>query len=130
MSMFTKEVTAVALGGAFGSVMRLLLSRWIEMIIPYAALPWGIIAVNIVGCFFIGVVYGVVELKLLLNPLWRSGLIIGVLGGFTTFSSFSVDTFAFLQKGELSLAIFNIVISVIVCLLATFLGYSAIRFVL
>lgn len=122
MNFLLKEIIAVAIGGAFGSVARLLLSRWVQLIIPFEQLPWGIIAVNIIGCFFIGVLYGIFELKLLLNPVWRAGLVIGILGGFTTFSSFAIDTVVFLQKGAYFTAISNIFLSVVLCLFATLVG--------
>lgn len=122
MNLLSKEILVVAIGGAFGSVARLLLSRSVQILMPFESLPWGIIIVNIVGCFVIGVVYGIFELKMLMNPLWRVGLIVGILGGFTTFSSFSLDTFYFLLRGEIISALLNIFISVGVCLLATVLG--------
>lgn len=124
MNILYKEISVVALGGAIGSVVRLLLSRSVQALLPYATLPWGIIFCNILGCFLIGVLYGVFELKLLLNPLWRAGLVIGILGGFTTFSSFSIDTVVFLQKGDFHAAFMNIFISVVICLLATLLGVT------
>jgi fluoride exporter len=120
----------VAVGGAFGSVARLLLSRCIQFVVPYEGLPWGIITVNIVGCFLIGILYAVFQHHLLLSPLWRVGLIVGVLGGFTTFSSFSLDTFHFLLQGEFFSAISNVFISVAFCLLATALGVWCINFLM
>lgn len=122
MSLLSKEILVVAIGGAIGSVARLLLSRSVQIAMPYENLPWGIIVVNILGCFLVGVLFGFFELKLLMNPLWRVGLMIGILGGFTTFSSFSLDTFHFLARGEVFLALSNIFISVGVCLMATFFG--------
>ena len=126
MSILYKEISVVAVGGAMGSVARLLLSRGVQAFFPYAELPLGIIAVNILGCFLIGFLYGIFELKLLINPVWRAGLVIGILGGFTTFSSFSIDTVVFLQKGAYHAALMNVFITVIVCLLATLFGiYSS-----
>jgi len=123
MDMLWMEIGVVALGGAIGSVARLLLSRLIQAWIPYEQLPWGIIVVNIVGCFLIGILYGIFEHNLLVNPIWRAGLVIGVLGGFTTFSSFSLDTFAFFHKGLPFLALSNVAISLLYCLMATALGF-------
>lgn len=122
MNLLSKEILVVAIGGAFGSVARLLLSRFVQILMPFEGLPWGIIVVNIVGCFAIGIVYGFFELKMLMNPLWRVGLIVGILGGFTTFSSFSLDTFHFLLRGEIFSALLNVLISVGICLLATVFG--------
>lgn len=122
MNLLSKEILVVAIGGSIGSVARLLLSRLMQILIPFQALPWGIITVNILGCFLIGILYGFFEFKFLINPLWRAGLMIGILGGFTTFSSFSLDTFHFLLRGEFFSAFSNIFISVAFCLLATTLG--------
>jgi CrcB protein len=122
MNLLSKEICVVAIGGAFGSVCRLLLSRWVQILLPYENLPWGIIIVNVLGCFLIGIIYGIFECKMLISPVWRAGLMIGILGGFTTFSSFSLDTVHFLLKGETFLAISNILISVAVCLFATLFG--------
>lgn len=128
MNLLSKEILVVAIGGSIGSVARLLLSRFIQAIMPFAALPWGIITVNILGCFLIGILYGVFEFKLLIGPLWRAGLMIGILGGFTTFSSFSLDTFHFLLRGEFFSAVSNVFISVAFCLLATTLGAWLVAF--
>ncbi|PIZ03436.1 MAG: fluoride efflux transporter CrcB [Gammaproteobacteria bacterium CG_4_10_14_0_8_um_filter_38_16] len=122
MNLFSKEMMVVAVGGGLGSLARFLLSRFTQALIPYAALPWGIMTVNVLGCFLIGLLYGVFEFKLLMHPLWRAGLMIGILGGFTTFSSFSIDTFYFLLRGEFFSAISNVFITVIIGLLATALG--------
>src|SRR3990167_6177928 len=99
MGVLSKEIIVVAAGGAIGSVARLLLSRTVQMLLPYENLPWGIICVNVLGC-----------------------LIIGVLGGFTTFSSFSLDTIVFLQKGAMFAAFSNVMISLVYCFSATILG--------
>lgn len=131
MTLLSKEILVVALGGAFGSVARLLLSRTVQLLIPYAELPWGIIAVNILGCFIIGFLYVFFHTHWLSNTLWRTGLIVGVLGGFTTFSSFTLDTVVFLQKTEYFAAASNIFLSVTLCLLATLVGiWTASLFIL
>lgn len=122
MSLLSKEIFVVAVGGALGSVARLLLSRSIQMLLPYENLPWGIIFVNVLGCFFIGILYAYFQHHMLLDTLWRAGLIIGVLGGFTTFSSFSLDTIVLIHKGALFSAFSNVTISIVYCLSATIIG--------
>ena len=122
MSVFSKEIIVVAIGGAFGSVARLLLSRTVQTLLPYENLPWGIICVNVLGCFLIGVLYSLFQFHILENLVWRAGLIIGVLGGFTTFSSFSLDTVVLLQKGLMFAAFSNVMISLVYCLSATIVG--------
>jgi CrcB protein len=127
MNILSEEVTVVAIGGAIGSVARFMLSRFVQIWVPYPALPWGIIIVNLIGCFSFGVLYSVFEMNWVTHPLWRAGLLIGVLGGFTTFSSFSFDTFHLIHKGEMLYAFYNIFISVLGCLVATCAGYYAMR---
>lgn len=122
MNLLPKEIIVVAIGGAFGSVCRFLLSRFVQIIIPFQQLPWGIIFVNILGCFCIGILFALFSHQLLLNPLWRAGLVIGILGGFTTFSSFSLDTIHLLMRGSVMLALSNVLISLVACLSATALG--------
>lgn len=122
MNLLSKEILVVAVGGAFGSLCRFLLSRWVQVIVPYANLPWGIIIVNILGCFCIGVLFAIFSHHAIENPLWRAGLIIGILGGFTTFSSFSLDTISLLMRGSVALALSNVLISIVVCLSATAFG--------
>lgn len=121
-NLLFKEISVVAIGGALGSVARLLLARGIQIFLPFEALPWGIITTNIVGCFCIGALYALFQAHYILNPLWRVGLVIGILGGFTTFSSFSLDTMVFLYKGNFHAAMMNVFISITCCLLATAVG--------
>jgi len=108
------------LGGAIGSALRFLLAssidRWTGVVFP-----WGTILVNIVGCFFIGLVAGLTssDSPLMISPVIRTFIMIGILGGFTTFSSFSLQTISLMQEGEWLWAGGNVLISVFVCLVAT-----------
>lgn len=117
-----EEVGVIAVGGAIGSVSRFGLSSVIQRLFPYPDLPWGIIFCNVLGSFLIGVLFRLFEAHYIVNPLWRTGLVIGLLGGFTTFSSFSLDSIYLLQTGAYFAAMSNIVISVIGCLMATLFG--------
>ena len=129
MNLLFKEILVVMVGGGLGSTVRLLLSRWVTTVMPYENLPWGIIVVNILGCFCIGVLYVLFSSYFLENTLWRVGLIVGVLGGFTTFSSFSLDTIHLVEKGMPALAVFNVLISLICCLSATSFGVWLARWI-
>ncbi len=120
MPMFIKFLI-VAGGGALGATFRWLLSQWLERIMPHA-FPWGIFACNMLGSFAIGILGGLIILRGELDTLWRFFLIIGLLGGFTTFSSFSFDTVRLLQSGEITTAFWNVGASVVCCLLATYIG--------
>ena len=113
----------IALGGAIGSVARALVAR----AIPPGALPWGTIATNVAGSLLIGWLMG----RLL--PLSEGGVraysfwVVGVCGGFTTFSTFSWQTVEQMQKGQWGAAAANVVLSVILCLGATWLGWRLAR---
>lgn len=122
MNLLFKEYLAVAFGGAFGSMMRFGVSRWIQSITHHTDYPWGIFVVNVSGCFVMGILYGFLIHRLALGPLWRAGILIGILGGYTTFSSFSMDTIVLLQSGAYSSAALNAILSLICCLVATTLG--------
>lgn len=90
-----------------------------------SAFPYGTLAVNIVGCFIIGLVMGSMQERFLAHPSLRVFLTIGILGGFTTFSSFSYETIAMLKDGEFAYASLNIVASLLCCIMGTWIGLIA-----
>ena len=116
------EIIAVGIAGAFGAIARFGLSRWIQSFSVLQTFPWGIFVCNLLGCLLIGIFYGALEFRQLLGPIWRAAIMIGFLGGFTTFSSFTLDTFHLLQTGDIFSAFSNIFINVLLCLLATAVG--------
>ena len=116
----------VALGGALGSVARFWLSGAIA--VRYGAtFPYGTLVVNVVGSFVIGllVALNLPDGRFLLAPPARAFFMIGVCGGFTTFSSFSLETYALALEGEWLRAAANILCSVVLCLFAVALGQLA-----
>jgi CrcB protein len=114
----------VMAGGALGSAARFWLSTAVADKIG-ESFPLGTLVVNVTGSFIIGVVYGVTgpNSPLLVAPEWRIFLMMGVLGGFTTFSSFSLNTLTLLQNGQWFLAGLNAVLSVFLCLVGAWFGY-------
>lgn len=122
-----KEIIAIALGGALGSVLRFLLSSWIQSRTKAVFFPWGIFIVNVVGCWLIGILFGIWAGRMYSGVILRSGLLIGLLGGFTTFSSFTLDSMKIFQSGSYGIALLYILASVIVGILATVLGFSMIK---
>ena len=120
MKLFIKEIIAVAVGGALGSVFRFGLSRWIQGSYLGKLYSWvPICIVNILGCFIMGVLYAILVHRIGVGPVMRAAILIGLLGGFTTFSSFSMDTIALLQSGDMIAAASNVILSVSLSLLAT-----------
>jgi CrcB protein len=117
----------VALGGALGSVLRYWLA---ELFYAYGPrnFPYGILTVNIMGCFLIGFFSIWLVSKFGSSHLmWRAAIMVGVLGGFTTFSSFSLDVVGFFEQGMLLKAFGYIALSLLTCLLATYFGILAAR---
>jgi CrcB protein len=114
----------IALGGAIGSVARYWIALW--MLPVSQSLPWGTILINILGSFAIGF-FGTLTIQGGRYPapeLWRLFFMVGVCGGFTTFSSFSLQTFDLLRAGAPMRAIINMTVSVVLCLAAVSLGYA------
>ena len=116
----------VAVGSALGGVLR----YWCSGLIAHGfgeTFPWGTLFVNVAGSLVIGLVAAVTgpDGRLLVGGTARQFVMLGVLGGFTTFSSFSLQTLTLLQGGEWSRAVGNVVLSVLLCLGGAWLGYAA-----
>jgi CrcB protein len=116
----------IALGGALGSVARYALSGAVARMLG-ETFPWGTIIVNVTGCFVIGVLAVTTgpEGRVLTPPDVRQFLLIGVCGGYTTFSSFSLQTLNLIRGGEMAGAAGNIGVSVIACMVAVWIGAVA-----
>ena len=115
----------VALGGALGSVGRYWLSGLIANLFG-STFPWGTIIVNITGCLFIGFFNTATgtEGRWLVSPAARTFFMIGICGGYTTFSSFSLQTLNLVNDGEWLYASANILFSVVLCLAGVWLGHA------
>lgn len=118
-----KVLLLVAAGGALGSVARYLMSGWISHSTVASRFPWGTFAVNTIGCLLAGLAVGYL-LRADAGADTRVFVFAGLLGGFTTFSAFGVETVALMRKGELLIASANVVGSVTVALAALWLGMA------
>ena len=116
----------IGCGGFLGSVSRFLVGAFVQGRFGGAAFPWGTLAVNALGCLLIGAVSQLAEGRGLFGDYSRSFLVIGVLGGFTTFSAFGNETANLLRDGQLGLAALNAVAQVTLGLLCVFLGRLAV----
>ena len=116
----------IAVGGALGSLARFAASSWVANWFGQT-LPWGTLIVNISGSFVIGVFATLTgpDGRMLVSGDVRQFVMVGICGGYTTFSSFSLQTLTLVQDGELIQAGGNIIGSVTLCLLAVWLGYVA-----
>ncbi len=122
-----KILLLIGTGSFIGGVSRYLLSQFIQNK-SLTTFPFGTLSVNIIGCLLIGVVYGIAD-KGNMSPEMRLFFATGLLGGFTTFSAFSNDTVALIHSGQYNYAITYILSSVVIGLVATFLGIVLTRFI-
>lgn len=120
------QILYIAVFGALGCLSRYYLSGWVYNLFG-RNFPYGTLAVNITGAYIIGLIMEFGLRSALLTPNLRIGLTIGFLGGLTTFSTFSYETFRLLEDGEFFMASQNVLISVFVCLLFTWAGIVTAR---
>jgi CrcB protein len=116
------SILFVAIGGAFGSVSRYLLGTWIQSLSKSIDFPFGTLTVNLIGCFVIGFLSQLAEARGVFTSETRALVFVGVLGGFTTFSSFGNDTINLVRDGEMFNALANVGANVILGLLLVWLG--------
>lgn len=105
-----------------GSVSRYWLGGLAQDLVPRSVLPVGTFAVNVLGCLAIGFLSELADARGFLGPDTRAFLIVGLLGGFTTFSAFANETFNAMRDGSFGLALANVLLSVSLCLLAVWAG--------
>jgi CrcB protein len=116
----------IAVGGAFGAISRFWITTNVDKL--YAATyPWGTFIVNLIGCFFIGLLFVLFSEKISLADDVRSLLVVGFLGAMTTFSTFSLDALLLIEQGQYGIAFSYLLGSVVVCLIATFVGINIAR---
>jgi fluoride exporter len=115
----------IGIGGFAGAVMRYLVSGWVQQSSKSIAFPFGTLAVNVLGCLAIGGLSYLADARGLLHADLRLLLIVGLLGGFTTFSTFGNETMNLLRDGELLIALTNVGVNVVLCLAAVWAGRAA-----
>ncbi len=116
------QIIAVALGGSFGAVVRLLVSsgiyQWLGREFPY-----GTLVVNVIGSFLLGLLAESLMLQRITIAFdYRAAILVGFIGAFTTFSTFSLETFYLIEQGNLTKAAMNILVSVTACVFAIWIG--------
>lgn len=119
-----QEVLLVGAGGFLGASLRFMVSGLVQRLDPVGSFPYGTLSVNVLGCLVIGFLGGLADARHVLGPSARLITIIGVLGGFTTFSTFAYETLALLRDGENLRAGANILTSFGICMVSVWLGYA------
>lgn len=117
-----KTLLLVGLGGGVGSIIRYMAGLYVHRYFP-STFPWGTLAVNVIGCFLIGLFMGLSDRSTGLDPNWRLLLVVGFCGGFTTFSALSMESIDLLQNNQAMTAFLYIGLSVVVGLSATLTGF-------
>ncbi len=113
---------AVLIGSAIGGLCRYSLSNLVYFLIKEPTFPYANFIINVSGSFLIGFLAELFDTRVMVSPVLRIALLTGVLGGYTTFSSFSFETYALMRDGEMMRGIVNAAGSVLIGLLAVFLG--------
>lgn len=114
-----KNLLLVGLGGSLGSMIR----YGTSLLIRSKLFPFATLSVNIIGCFIIGLVFAMSIKEESISDNWKLFLATGICGGFTTFSAFSLENLGLLQSGRIGIAMIYIILSIVLGIAATFLGY-------
>lgn len=117
------KIMMLAAGGAIGTLLRYSVSGLTHRVMT-GMFPWGTLAVNLIGSFIIGLLWGLFEIQNI-SSNFRTFLFVGILGGFTTFSTFALESLHLMRDGEMKLALSNVLASNILGILLVFAGFAA-----
>lgn len=116
------QLLLIGLGGFVGAILRYVLGGLVQSGVSGSAFPWGTLSINLLGCFGIGLLAELSEARGFLRPEMRGFLMVGILGGFTTFSAFANETVNAVRDAALDIAFLNVVASVGLGLVAVWAG--------
>ncbi len=126
LGMTTLGWFAIALGGALGATTRFAMSHQVYQWFG-REFAWGTLSVNVLGSFVMGLVAVLLVQKFDVSSEWRAFVMVGFLGAFTTFSTFSYETLQYIEIGEINKAFINIAVSIVTCLIAVWAGMLTAR---
>lgn len=115
------QTLAIAAGGALGALLRFWSANWVYGLLG-RSFPYGTLAVNLLGSLAMGFSYVWLVERSSLGPEWRALVMVGFLGAFTTFSTFSIETMGLIEGGEVLKAMLNVVLSVVLCIMVAWIG--------
>ncbi len=113
----------IGAGGALGSIFRYLVGNFVQRFVPESGFPYGTLAVNVIGCLTIGILGGLNESRAFISVDLRHFLFVGVLGGFTTFSTFGYESVGLLRAGHTGTAFFHLCLHVFLGLGSAWVGF-------
>jgi len=117
-----KNLLIIGSGGFIGSIARYLVSQ-LNLSISFHSIPVGTLLVNIIGCFLIGFLTGVADKSMILTTEWRLFLMVGLCGGFTTFSAFANENLMLMHNGQMLAVLLYTALSILLGFLAVYFGY-------
>ncbi len=115
------QTIAIAAGGAVGALMRFWASNGVYALLG-RGFPYGTLSVNVIGSLAMGFLYVMFLERMAVEPEVRAALLVGLLGAFTTFSTFSIETLNLIEQAEYSKALLNMILSVVGCVVAAWIG--------
>ncbi len=117
-----KNLLIIGSGGFIGSIARYLVSQ-LNLSVNFHSIPVGTLLVNIIGCFLIGFLSGIADKSMILSTEWRLFLMVGLCGGFTTFSAFANENLMLMHNGQIAAVLLYTAISIFLGFLAVYIGY-------
>jgi CrcB protein len=117
-----KNLLIIGSGGFIGSIARYLVSQ-LNLSVNFHSIPVGTLLVNIIGCFLIGFLSGIADKSMILSTEWRLFLMVGLCGGFTTFSAFANENLMLIHNGQIAAVLLYTAISIFLGFLAVYIGY-------